>query len=358
MAAQAAEPSVQTLTTLLANGLFKELITDVAIEEHRLAWRRRSRINAARPVLSSASSNGLLGPPSHRASVASSRASSPGPSISPTKKEKDDALLDCLNCSRQIAAPRYASHLSGCMGLGGAGGRARGERRAAAGSSTNPMVKPAVNGVATIGPGSDRASSYASDEETVRKNALKAVNGAKRAATSPANGASKLKKARPANTPPILQQPHVAHVGSHPLSKTLSAPSTPTIPRPTHPYPNQQPSSASMVARKSLPHGQAPQKAPRSVSAQPPPPRPMSAAPPPAPKPGLASDRPDSDSSEDDSDDDKPKGPPPPPRTGMANKTPKKTMPFGRKAHPLARGVGHAGDSDSASDASSGSDSD
>jgi hypothetical protein len=67
MSAQASEPSVQTLvsvlqplvrlhklsltlvreqTTLLVNGLFRELITDVAIEEHRLAWRRRSRINA------------------------------------------------------------------------------------------------------------------------------------------------------------------------------------------------------------------------------------------------------------------------------------------------------------------------
>lgn len=71
MAAQAAEPSVQTLvsalqallqlqklsltrkaseqTSLLARELFRELITDVAIEEHRLAWRRRSRINAYVP---------------------------------------------------------------------------------------------------------------------------------------------------------------------------------------------------------------------------------------------------------------------------------------------------------------------
>ena len=57
---------------------------------------------SARPVLS-ASGNGLLAPGSHRGSVAPSRAPSPGPSISPNKKEKDDALLDCLNCSRQVS---------------------------------------------------------------------------------------------------------------------------------------------------------------------------------------------------------------------------------------------------------------
>lgn len=118
---------------------------------------------------------------------------------------------------------------------------------------------------------------------------------------------------------------------SHPLSKTLSAPSTPLsssfpISRPQPQLLSQppRPPSAPMIQRNSLPTKQ-PAKQPSKQPARPRPP------PPPA-----GSDRPDSDSSaEDDSADERP--------VQVARKAPKKSQQFGqgpnaRGPHPLAKG--------------------
>ncbi|KAK4048050.1 hypothetical protein OIO90_005951 [Microbotryomycetes sp. JL221] len=254
-------------TTLLYKSLIFELVKDVAIEEHKLAWRRRNRINTARSM-QIGSSNGLLAPPGLKQTTSSSRSSSPAPGHSPHKQGSNDGVaLECLNCARMIGVARYASHLSGCMGFGGAGGRAsRGDRRAAVGATTASGHRPPTNNVANVGPGS-RASSYASDEESVKRNG---ANSKKRSGS--ANGRARPKKARTDKLSPL---DGTTVVGSHPLAKTYSAPNATQMIYPAQP---DQPSSAPMISRNSLPPAQSP-----SYLAH------------------LASDRPDSDSSSDES---------------------------------------------------------
>jgi hypothetical protein len=87
--------------------------------------------------------NNYLAPPISNATTSSySRSSSP--SGSPHKKEKDDSLYDCLNCGRSIGAPRYASHLSSCMGVGSS--RRGGETRRAAAAKNGASSRFGSNG--------------------------------------------------------------------------------------------------------------------------------------------------------------------------------------------------------------------
>ncbi|GAA5938168.1 hypothetical protein JCM1841_001139 [Sporobolomyces salmonicolor] len=383
------QPSVASLVSALTGELLHELVADVAIQEHRLAELRRNRLARSQAAAVAGSSNGLLAPPVVNGGTLST---------SPNKKDKDEGLFACLACSRQIAAPRYASHLSGCMGL--TGSRRGGERRAAANGR-------AVNGISRSSPA---ASSYGSDTDNERK---ASTNGSKRAATSsPAiNGT---KKAKPAPLAPgSSTQFQPPHMGSHPLSKTMSLPASPSSPHPpspAQPAPLQppprpastapRPSSSAMQAGKSVPskmpasrashpHPLATASLPSKTPARPAPPAP----PKPAPIPSTAhpqpqSDRPDSESEASDSDTDAPapksqgavpqKTPrvPPPPGAGPggvpplqaarasaaaggagAQKQPRKAMPVGRKAaRPIA---GVAADPDSSDDdASDGSGSD
>ncbi|GAA5873225.1 hypothetical protein JCM16303_001058 [Sporobolomyces ruberrimus] len=201
----APEPTTSSLASppaaSLTQEILHELIADIAIEELELSQFRRNRLNQ---LYAEQAQNGI---------AQANDAANGTNGTSPTKKERDEGLFSCVVCNRQIAAPRYASHLSGCMGLSGS---RRGERRAAASAVTNG--KPAK-----IGSG---ASSYGSDTDTERKNG---ANGVKRSASS-ASGSSQNKKSKP--TPNALAptssgtfQP--PHVGSHPLSKTMSLPASP-----------------------------------------------------------------------------------------------------------------------------------
>uniref|UniRef100_A0A0K3CND7 SAGA-associated factor 11 n=2 Tax=Rhodotorula toruloides TaxID=5286 RepID=A0A0K3CND7_RHOTO len=358
MAKAAPDSTTAQAAAALTAQLIHELIVDVAVEEHRLALLRRERTAAAQQA-------GLDGGLNRAAGSGAVNGADAG--TSPVKK--DEGLFECLVCSRQIAAPRYASHLSGCMGLGGS--RRGGERRAAAASS--------------------------------RANAKS--NGIKRSATaSPANGAPKPKKPKPApfSTPHGISSPSQApHTGSHPLSKTMSLPSSPLAPSPGGPTTPQPLRTPGLPAHSPLPlDAQAPamqarKSLPGSMGVPPPPPpsagatkNPRVAHPlaqsQPAAAPRLAQagydpDRPDSDS--ENSEDElvvvppkgqgqaqqrgaqkMPKGANGAPAGGAGQvqakgqKTPRKVPPpGGRKA--VARAVADSG-SESDDDASAGSDSD
>lgn len=322
-------PTIASMTTHLTNSLVSNIIEDLAIEEHRLACRRRAEGSLYRTASGSVSSNGFLAAPRPLAS------GSGGPS--PGKKDKDDATYDCLNCSRSIGGPRYAIHLSGCMGLGGAGGR-RGEGRRAAAMASNGSGKP-TNGSKS---GLERAgsvSSYASDDDAmsgVEKKTIilklpSSIPNNKRSASTPVSGGPKLKKHRPAAPPlvpgQISSQLAAPHLTSHLLTKTLSAPSTPSS-TPIKPSHLSAPPASAPLIRKAL----APSTGPVPVRVLPP--------------PVHASDRPDSDSSADEDSADEQVRPAPPVRVIQATKAPKN---FVRNAHPLARGA----DSDSATDSGS-----
>lgn len=110
-------------------------------------FRFVAQIRAASHRLKSTSAlalvNNYLAPPSSNTpNLSHSRSSSP--SGSPYKKEKDDSLYDCLNCGRSIGAPRYASHLSSCMGVGSS--RRGGDTRRVAASNKNGASRFGSNG--------------------------------------------------------------------------------------------------------------------------------------------------------------------------------------------------------------------
>ncbi|KAM0792927.1 hypothetical protein ACM66B_002686 [Microbotryomycetes sp. NB124-2] len=316
-------PSVADLTALLYRSFVSELVKDIAIEEHKLAWRRQCRINAARPLHIQNGSNLLAPPGLKNGGGSSSRSSSPAPGHSPHKQSSNDGVsLECLNCARMIGVARYAIHLSGCMGFGGAGGRSsRGDRRAAAGGNATPTGhRPPTSGVASIGPGS-RASSYASDEESIKRNG--AASSRKRSGS--ANGRGRPKKIKTDKIGVIdLTQPLV---GSHPLAKTLSAPNA--TQSPNLPQYASTPTSAQMMARASLPPGQ-----------------PLYPA-------HLAADRPDSDSSSDESSISVAAAAAA--RRNAAGQVGQKAPRTIFNRHPLARGTGVIPDSESDSDSSNGS---
>ncbi|KAK4046503.1 hypothetical protein OIV83_006029 [Microbotryomycetes sp. JL201] len=317
--AGADDPSVTELTAALYRSFVSELVRDIAIEEHKLAWQRQCRVNAAKS-LHAQNGNSLLAPPGSKNGASSSRGSSPAPGHSPHKPSSYETVaLECLNCSRMIGVARYASHLSGCMGFGGAGGRSsRGDRRAAAGGATPTGHRPPTSGVASIGPGS-RASSYASDEESIKRNV--GPNSRKRSGS--ANGRGRPKKAKTDK----LGTLDLTQIGSHPLAKTLSAPNatqSPSIPQYT-----PIPASTQMVARASLP----------------PPGQPSYPV-------HLAADRPDSDSSSDESSATVAAAAVRRAAAGQVGQKAPRTV-FNR--HPLARGIGVVPDSGSDSDSSNNS---
>jgi hypothetical protein len=67
--------------------------------------------------------------------------SSPGASITGTstpKGEANDYVIECTNCSRSLAASRFASHLSACMGLTNGARRAR--------TNSKPVLTELVSG--------------------------------------------------------------------------------------------------------------------------------------------------------------------------------------------------------------------
>ncbi|TNY20656.1 hypothetical protein DMC30DRAFT_438709 [Rhodotorula diobovata] len=364
MPAAQAQPSRASVASSLTSEILRELVLDVAIEEHRLAGLRRARAQAAQAAGHAGVTNGHLTAPATN-----------GTGASPTKK--DDGLYECLVCSRQIAAPRYASHLSGCMGLGGSR-RGAGRAAAAAASGRGSSVS--------------RPSSNGSDTDTGK------ANGTKRAASaSPAGGGPKPKKPKPAPLPqsPAGGQFQPPHTGSHPLSKTMSLPASPldaasspaghsSLPAPSasaHQLLAKHLQAPPMQARKSLPG--TPAKSPASKRPQ----HPLAQSPlhtttatnqPPSSNAMLMSDRPDSDSEDSDAEvqpvrppaQKTPRVPPGsvPPGTaakpGMSNapgaaggapqKAPRKAMPPGRKA---VAAVDYGSDSDD-DVASAGSDSD
>ncbi|GAA5853591.1 hypothetical protein JCM5353_006009 [Sporobolomyces roseus] len=305
-APSSSEPTIDSLASSLTLEILHELIADVAVEEHQLAQLRRSRIAQQQASASYTAQNGLLAVPN----------GVNGTSTSPTKKDKDDGLFACMVCNRQVAAPRYASHLSGCMGLSGS---RRGERRAAANAAavSNGKANGARNGSGT--------SNYGSDTDTEKKNG---INGIKRSATSSPAGQNKKSKPTPlSSTPSTSANFQPPHIGSHPLSKTMSLPASPINsptatshsipPRPSSVAPGAQPphqSSSSQPLQRlpsktpSVQNGRPHPLAQTQTNAPSQPTNYPAKAPvrPPAPKPPVAKvqndDRPDSDSEDSDSD--------------------------------------------------------
>ncbi|KWU41171.1 hypothetical protein RHOSPDRAFT_37303 [Rhodotorula sp. JG-1b] len=246
------------LAARLTREVLHELVQDVAIDEYRTAQLRRLNLARIPPSEASSATNGH---------AAATETNGTGTGLSPVKKDKDEGLFECCVCGRQIAAARYASHLSGCMGLGGS--RRSGARvSAAAAAKPNGFPRP-----------HSAASSHGSDTDTAGRS-----NGVKRAASStPTGGAPKPKKPKPiplgTNGFPLPQQIQMqplhaaAAASSHPLAKTMSLPSssptvtpgvsptplhtmTPGRPLPPPPPPPPPPaglSAPTMQARKSLP---------------------------------------------------------------------------------------------------------
>ncbi|SCZ92243.1 BZ3500_MvSof-1268-A1-R1_Chr5-2g07732 [Microbotryum saponariae] len=214
MSSESDEPTVASLASALMRTMLHELVTDIAIEEHRLAWRRRTSMQANEAQAQANAAERLLGANGESSSSSSGAATASTSNLSPHKK--DDALYECMICGRQIGAPRFASHLSSCMGLTGRSKRAATNKAPINGKLRQVLLTRSTHrdgtpvaalrhpptSFASSQLGSDRASSYASDEDslsgTEKRNGTKASsNGLKRSASlSGFNGTSKHKKAK------------------------------------------------------------------------------------------------------------------------------------------------------------------
>ncbi|SGY70032.1 BQ5605_C004g03094 [Microbotryum silenes-dioicae] len=294
MSSESDEPTVASLASALMRTMLHELVTDIAIEEYRLAWRRRTSMQANEAQAKANAAERLLGPNGESSSSSSGAATASTSNLSrpaspfghPSPHKKDDALYECMICGRQIGAPRFASHLSSCMGLTG-----RSKRTATNKAPINGKLRQVLVGFTFNKRNGTKTNS----------------NGLKRSASlSGFNGTSKHKKAKTSSKfffetvtapshPANALQAQIASIGSHPLAKTLSAPAAPPISK-----------TASKTIVSSL-------SGPSNTKSTPSPSKPLPSASltssispaskkPPIPlskKPSKSTDRPESDSEED-----------------------------------------------------------
>ncbi|BGP18867.1 hypothetical protein JCM10213v2_006947 [Rhodosporidiobolus nylandii] len=90
------------LASALTNEIIRELVVDVAVQEHGLAQLRRERAARAPAGVLGQVDSGLLAVPNG--------AGGASPAVSPSKKEKDEGLFECLVCGRSAADPALAGH--------------------------------------------------------------------------------------------------------------------------------------------------------------------------------------------------------------------------------------------------------
>lgn len=117
-----------------------EFIMDAALQSHSEVARNRSMCNVCHTrcgqvhnfASSNTTQNGAAGSSvESRVGTPAGEGKTTGAGANTPNNVKDgNVYLDCVNCGRQVASNRYASHLSSCMGLGT--GNRRGTTRSAA----------------------------------------------------------------------------------------------------------------------------------------------------------------------------------------------------------------------------------
>ncbi|KAI9512355.1 hypothetical protein F5148DRAFT_1164306 [Russula earlei] len=139
------DDALNTLASRLFAAMLDDIVVDVALQSHQEVARNRTRCDAChthcRQVHAPASSSAAVGAatasqstlPGSRPATPPRDAGTPAPAGTPNGSVNKDGtvMLECVGCGRPMASNRYASHLSGCIGVG------TGTRRAAARNATS-----------------------------------------------------------------------------------------------------------------------------------------------------------------------------------------------------------------------------
>ncbi|KAI0005465.1 hypothetical protein BJV74DRAFT_804578 [Russula compacta] len=125
------DDSLDTLASRLFAAMLDDIAVDVALQSHQEVARSRRKCDVCHTHRAATTSQSTL--PSSRPGTPPRDAGTPAtgtPNGSSVNKD-GTVLLDCVGCGRAMASNRYASHLSGCIGIG------TGTRRAAARNATS-----------------------------------------------------------------------------------------------------------------------------------------------------------------------------------------------------------------------------
>ncbi|KAF8898372.1 hypothetical protein BD779DRAFT_1483580 [Infundibulicybe gibba] len=163
------EEILSMLTSMMLSSMVDDIVLDAALQAHHEVARSRAvcgvcntRCNSVHvPGPSNVGSQVIPasrpGTPLLADLKVANGASATGTSTPTSVKADGSPLLDCVNCSRQIAASRYAPHLSSCMGLatarrGAVRGNTKTKQASDIGRSTSPVsdADNAFEGATTV----------------------------------------------------------------------------------------------------------------------------------------------------------------------------------------------------------------
>ncbi|KAF9459474.1 hypothetical protein BDZ94DRAFT_1268261 [Collybia nuda] len=147
------EEMLTALTSRIFSAMLEDLIIDATLQSHHEVARSRAvcRVCHTRcgSMHSSIASTAASQPITSRADTPSltgdkASGSSGTGTNTPTSVKDGNLYLECVNCARQIASSRYATHLAGCMGLssarrGAARGNAKSKPFSDVGRSDSPL---------------------------------------------------------------------------------------------------------------------------------------------------------------------------------------------------------------------------
>jgi len=232
---------LSAFATRIFDSMVNDIVMDIALQTHNETLRSRSVCDVCHTRCGS-----VHVPPSGAGSRSSavSRQNTPVPSPSksgatngagtPNGREKGDAnvMFECTNCKRPIASTRFASHLSGCLGL------PTGSRRAAARNASARTKLSADGRSASPYVNSDVGAGFSDDEVSPAKPKGKAKGAKASSLAAELNGKRALLDDSPS---PKKKKVKTSNDSNSPLANGLptynSQTRTPSKLRPSPPIP-------------------------------------------------------------------------------------------------------------------------
>ncbi|TDL28839.1 hypothetical protein BD410DRAFT_893768 [Rickenella mellea] len=267
------DAAVNDLVSNLFSSMLGEIVMDSALQSHQEITRSRTEcpichtrcgdVHVPTALSASTSTNpSNFQTPSRPStpSVPPSSTGHPGTNTPVGGKSDGNIYLECLNCQRQIASNRYASHLSSCMGLGA-------PRRGVARNATS-KTKLSANGSRSGSPYVDSLNGNVSDDgkpsPTKGKGKSKAtkqsliadedepLSNRKRPGSPQVPPSKKSKKAKPAGNPYAFVSNYIdKYIPASPMSRSSSGKGDMESPRtPTHSNLLSMPGSQTKIPSK------------------------------------------------------------------------------------------------------------
>ncbi|KAI0724320.1 hypothetical protein C8T65DRAFT_824616 [Cerioporus squamosus] len=127
------DEAVAELSSTIFTAMLEEILMDVVQQSHKEIARSRAVCDVCHtrccsvhvPGSSNNASGSRIPTPTGEARLADGNSPSATGTNTPVNGKDGTVLFECLECKRQVASNRFATHLSGCMGLNNRRGAAR-----------------------------------------------------------------------------------------------------------------------------------------------------------------------------------------------------------------------------------------